>query len=146
MINPQLEKLFAQYEQAFQTLDFKKTSDFFSDSFISAGPRGIIAEDKEEYLKQAEKATEFYKSAGQTSAKILHEKEIPISENYAMVTIHWGATFEKTGDKLIEFDVSYIVHLRGNNPELILFISHQDEHEAMKNIGLTENQEVKIKS
>src|SRR6185436_21098788 len=107
MINPQLERLFAQYEQAFQSLDFKKTSEFFSDSFISAGPRGIIAQDKADFLKQAEKAVEFYKSVGQTSARILHEKEIPICENYAMVTIHWGATFEKTGDKLIEFDVSY---------------------------------------
>jgi hypothetical protein len=145
MINPLLEKLFARYEEAFQSLNFEKTSDFFADSFMSAGPHGVIAENKTEFLKQAEKAAQFYKVVEQTSVRILHEKEIRISENYALATIHWGATFKKTGDKLIEFDVSYIVHLRGNCPEIILFISHQDEQEAMKKLGLLQNQEAQIK-
>jgi hypothetical protein len=141
MINPQLERLFERYEKAFQSLDFVTTSDLFSESFISAGPRGIIAQTKKEFLEQSGKAALFYKSAGMTSVKILHETEIPISENYAMVNIHWGATFRKTGDQLIEFDVTYVVHLRGNCPEIVLFISHQDEQEAMKKLGLVLNQE-----
>jgi ketosteroid isomerase-like protein len=144
MINPQLERLFTEYEKAFQVLDFKKTAQFFSDTFTTAGPRGTIAHGKDDFLKQAEKAAQFYKSAEQTSIRILHEKEIPISENYALVTIHWGATFKKTGDTLIEFDVTYIVHLRGNYPEIILSISHQDEQEAMNKLGLLQQKETEL--
>ena len=52
-----------------------------------------------------------------------------------MVVVHWGVTFEKTGEKPIEFDVSYIVQETDGDPKIILFISHQDEQEAMKKLG-----------
>ena len=53
-----------------------------------------------------------------------------------MVTVHWGVTFRKTGNELIEFDVSYIVYQSGDEPSIILFIAHQDEQEAMRKLGL----------
>jgi hypothetical protein len=56
-----------------------------------------------------------------------------------MVTVHWGVTFQKTGDEPVEFDVSYIVSETGSEPKIILFVAHQDEEEAMKKLGLTEN-------
>ena len=51
-----------------------------------------------------------------------------------MVTVHWGAHFDKL-DKPYEFDVSYLVQLTGDTPRIILFISHQDEDEAMKDVA-----------
>jgi len=53
-----------------------------------------------------------------------------------MVKVHWGVTFQKTGDKLIEFDVSYLVQKTGKEPKIILFIAHQDEQKAMQELGL----------
>ena len=53
-----------------------------------------------------------------------------------MVKVHWGVTFQKTGDKLIEFDVSYLVQKTGKDPKIILFIAHQDEQKAMQELGL----------
>jgi hypothetical protein len=47
-----------------------------------------------------------------------------------------GVTFRKTGDKLIEFDVSYRVQEIGKEPRIILFIAHQDEQKAMRELGL----------
>ena len=136
MNTKQLEQLFAEYEKAFSELNIEKNAALFSDTFISAGPKGVIAQNKDEFVKKAAEAREFYKSVGQTSAKIVSKKFSPISNKYTMATIHWGVTFEKTGNKLIEFDVSYIVHEKDNEPEIILFISHEDEEEAMKKLGL----------
>ena len=62
-----------------------------------------------------------------------------------MVTVHWGASFKKTGDEFIEFDVSYIVQETGDEPKIILFIAHQDEEEAMKELGLTAHAEAERK-
>jgi len=73
---------------------------------------------------------------GQKSAKILTLDEQPITEQYSMVKVHWGVTFQKTGDKLIEFDVSYLVQKTGKEPKIILFIAHQDEQKAMQELGL----------
>jgi len=131
-----LHELFTEYEKAFAALDIKKSAGFFSDTFISAGPRGAIAQSKAEFLKLADQAAEFYKGVGQTSAKILSLQENAVSDEYSLVRVHWGVTFKKTGDTMIEFDVSYLVQKIGAEPNIILFIAHEDEEEAMKELGL----------
>ncbi|MCL7413843.1 MAG: hypothetical protein M8353_09550 [ANME-2 cluster archaeon] len=131
-----IEKLFVEYEKAFNLLDVEKQVPLFAEHFISAGPRGSIAQSRDEFAKMANKAAEFYRSMGQTSAKILSMNEIPISNEYSMVRIHWGVTFKKTGNKLIEFDVTYFIQKIGPEPKIIMFITHQDEEKAMKELGL----------
>jgi Domain of unknown function (DUF4440) len=131
-----LEKFFAEYEKAFSEPDIKKNATQFADTFISAGPKGTIAQNKDEFLKKAGQASEFYKRVGQTSAKIISKKFSPIGDQYTLATIHWGVTFKKTGSRMIEFDISYIVSETGDKPQIILFISHEDEEEAMKKLGL----------
>ncbi len=131
-----VKKLFAEYEKAFNALDVEKQVPFFAEHFISAGPRGSIAHGRDEFAKMANKAAEFYRSVGQTSAKILSMDETPISNEYSMVKVHWGVTFKKTGNKLIEFDVTYFIQKTGPEPKIIMFIAHQDEERAMKELGL----------
>jgi hypothetical protein len=128
--------LFTEYEAAFRELNIAKSAGFFSNTFISAGPKGAIAQSKAEFIRLAGQSADFYKKVGQTSAKIVTADEIPISEEYSMVNVHWGVTFKKTGNKLNEFDVSYIVHKMLPDPEIIMFIAHQDEKEAMHELGL----------
>ncbi|MCE8423897.1 MAG: hypothetical protein J5U16_08220, partial [Candidatus Methanoperedens sp.] len=66
-----LKKLFAEDEKAFTALDVEQQVPFFAEHFISAGPRGSIALGRDEFAKMARSAAEFYRSVGQTSAKIL---------------------------------------------------------------------------
>ena len=130
------KRLFEQYERAFSALDVEKQVPLFAEHFISAGPRGSIAQGRDEFAKMARQVAEFYKSVGQTSAKILSMDETAISKEYSMVRVHWGVTFKKTGDKLVEFDVTYFLQDPDTNPKIIMFIAHQDEEKAMKELGL----------
>ena len=131
-----VKRLFVEYEKAFNVLDVEKQVPFFAEHFISAGPKGSIAQGRDEFAKMAIKAAEFYRSVGQTSAKILSMDEIPISNEYSMVRVQWGVTFRKTGNRLIEFDVTYFIQMTGPEPKIIMFIVHQDEEKAMKELGL----------
>ncbi len=131
-----VKKLFAEYEKAFNALDVEKQVPLFAEHFISAGPRGSIALGRDEFARTASKAAEFYRNVGQTSAKILSMDETAISREYSMVKVHWGVTFEKTGNRLIEFDVTYFIQKTGTEPRIIMFIAHQDEERAMKELGL----------
>lgn len=132
---PSIKKLFAEYEKAFNQLDIASQVDHFAPAFLSAGPRGVIASSREEFRKLASQMRDFYASAGQESAQLINAKEIPISDDYSLVRTHWGAKFKKTGDRLIEFDVSYIVQ-KSDPPKIILFITHEDEEKVMKELGL----------
>lgn len=131
-----VKKLLAQYEKAFSTLDVEKQVPLFAEHFISAGPGGSIALGRDEFARMASKAAKFYKSVGQTSAKILSMDETAISSEYSMVKVHWGATFAKTGNRMIEFDVTYFIQNTGPDPKIIMFIAHQDEEKVMKELGL----------
>lgn len=130
-----IQQLFSDYENAYNKLDLRTQVGAFADNFVMAGPKGVISQTQDDFIKNADKAIEFYRSVGMNSARILSMKESPISEQYTMVLIHWGVTFEKTGDKMEEFDVSYIVHNAAGHPEIIMAIAHQDEDEAMKKLG-----------
>ena len=131
-----VKRLFEEYEKAFSALDIGRSARFFADTFISAGPNGTITNSKTELLKSASQAADFYRSVGQKSAKILSLDEQPVSEQYSLVKVHWGVTFEKTGKRLTEFDVSYLMQKIGPEPKIILFIAHQDEQKAMQELGL----------
>ena len=138
----QLDTLFKQYETAFDKLDLKTISDFYADTFMSAGPKGVIAQNKEEFEEKAKQTVSFYRSAGHRSARIISKRIMPICDNYTMVVVRWGITFEKTGSRLIEFDISYFVHeSEEGKPSIILFISHQDEGEAIKKLGVLNKKE-----
>jgi hypothetical protein len=136
MSREQLDTLFKQYEAAFNKLDLKTIAGYYADTFISAGPKGTIAKSKKDFIEKAGQAADFYRSVGQNSARIVSKRIMPICNDYSMVVIRWGVTFEKTGTKPIEFDVSYIVQETGSDPKIILFISHEDEEAAMKKLGL----------
>jgi hypothetical protein len=131
-----LGKFFRKYEQAANALDFERMADFFAEEFISAGPKGTIARSRSEFLEKAEQAAGFYRSVGQKSMKILSTDKTPITLEYTLVKLHWGAKFEKTGDHLHEFDVSYVVQKTGSEPRILMFVSHQDEEQAMHELGL----------
>jgi len=131
-----IDRLFKLYEKAFDKLDLKTIADYYADTFISAGPKGTIAQSKDEFVEKAGDAADFYRSVGQNSARIISKRIMPICNLYSMVVIRWGVTFEKTGAKPVEFDVTYIVQETGADPRIILFISHEDEEEAMKKLGL----------
>ena len=136
MSRDQLDNLFKEYETAFDKLDVKTISGYCADSFISAGPKGSITQSRKDYEKKVEQATKFYKSVGRKSAKIISKRVMPICNDYSMVVVRWGITFDKTGNKLIEFDTSYIIQEIGNEPKIILLISHEDEETTIKKLGL----------
>jgi hypothetical protein len=136
MSHDQLDILFKEYETAFNKLDVKTISGYCADSFISAGPKGSIPQNRKDFEKKAEQTNKFYKSVGRNSARIISKRVMPICNDYSIVVVRWGITFDKTGNRLIEFDKSYIIEETGSEPKIILLISHVDEEAEMKKLGL----------
>ena len=128
-----LETLFAQYEKCFAQLDFQGMGELFDDALVTTGPHGVIASGKDDFLNKANKAAAFYKEMGMKGAKILSRYELSISEQYSMVTIHWGVIFQKPKDRKVEFDASYIVE-KIKRPKIIMMITHQDEKDMIEKL------------
>lgn len=131
-----IEELFCKYEDAFRRLDMEPIAEHYNEHFLSAGPKGVIAQNKNEFFSLSKQAAGLYRSLGQNDAQIISKKIIPISNEYTLVTVHWGVRYEKAGNKLIEFDVSYLVQEIEGKQQILLFITHQDEAEAMRDLGI----------
>lgn len=129
-----VQKLFDRYEEALNALDADKQAALFTENFVSAGPQGSIALGKNQFLEMAKQAAGFYKNAGHISTRILSIDEAPISDKYSLVNVHWASTF--TANRQVEFDVTYIVQNLQDDSKIIMFITHQDEQQAMKELGL----------
>lgn len=136
MSRDQLDTMFKEYEVAIDKQDVKTISGYCANSLISAGPNGSIAQSRKDFEKQTEQTNKFYKNIGRNSARIISKRVIPICNDYTMVVVRWGITFEKTGNKLKEFDRSYIIEETGSDPKIILIISHEDEEKAIKKMDL----------
>jgi hypothetical protein len=134
-MDKRIKALFDEYARAFSALELQKQAPLFAETFTAAGPKGVISQGRDAFFKNADQAAAFYRKVGQESAEIKSMKETWFSDKYAMVTVHWAARFKKL-DKPVEFDVSYLVQLTDEEPRIILFISHEDEEEAMKELGL----------
>ncbi len=85
-----IEKLFAEYERAFNALEVEKQVPFFAEHFISAGSRGSIAQGRDEFARMASKAAEFYRASARRRLKSSRWKRPPSAEN-----IPWS---KSTGD------------------------------------------------
>ncbi len=131
-----IERFFQNYEKTVADNSFEKTVEYFADTFMLAGPRGAVTMSRAEFLALSRQAAEFYKNVGRTSARILSMNETLITNQYSLVTTHWGLTFEKTGNKVIESDITFLVQKTASEPTILTFIDHQDDEEVYRQLGL----------
>lgn len=55
---------------------------------------------------------------------------------HLLAKVWWNAQFEKTGDQVIEFQVSYVLRRVEDGFQILLYISHQDETEMRRELGI----------
>ncbi len=59
-----------------------------------------------------------------------------LASEYSMVKTHWGLTFQKTGDRIIESDITFLVRKTAPEPKIVMFIDHQNDEKTYQELGL----------
>jgi len=131
-----LAAFFDSYARANDQNDLTVIADFYAENFIAGGPNGNSAfKNDQTFIKWLQQLQEFNRETGMEQMHIVDYKETPISEDYTMTSIKWGARFHKTGKELITFDISYFLYIK-TTPKIVMYISHLDQEELMKEKGL----------
>ncbi len=135
-----LRSFFDQYAKATNQMKASTIAGFYADNFIAAGPKGNMTfRNDEKFLQWLNQLKEFNQQTGMGDMRIVNYTESPVSEHYKMVVIEWGVTFQKTGDELITFSITYFVDVTGKMPRIIMYISHLDQEDFMRSKGLLPN-------
>jgi hypothetical protein len=109
----------------------------YGDGFLVAGPEGsAVFKNDEQFLAWLRQLREFNQTAGMMSLGVVSVDERRLSDRFTIATVEWGATFQKTGDDLITFTITYIVQEHGDAFKVLGYIAHEAQMEVMRERGL----------
>ena len=134
-----LKQFFARYEEGANTFDPDLVTSQFAESFMGAGPSGVLCgRNDQEFREAIAQREEFFRQIGFRSARVLDVVETPVDECYTMAKVHWHMAFEKEPGNLLEFKffITYFLYDPGSGPKVVFYISHDDEQQVMKDAGL----------
>ncbi|MCC6237617.1 MAG: hypothetical protein IT299_08590 [Dehalococcoidia bacterium] len=109
----------------------------YDTSFLAAGPQGGAAfQNDEAFLGWLQQVHDFNEGAGMTALEVVAVGETPISNEYVLASVRWGARFRVTGDEVIEFEISYLLRVDGDSFKVAAYVSHEDQEAVMRERGL----------
>ena len=132
-----LERFFHEYASLSRGEEPEKLAAFYEESFLVAGPSGgATFKNDQSFLAWLRDMRTFNAQTGMTSMTAGEIFETPVGAGYSLATVTWAATFAKTGDTAIRFQISYLLRDTGTQLKVAAYISHEDQQESMLAHGL----------
>ncbi|MFS4460649.1 hypothetical protein [Bdellovibrio sp. HCB2-146] len=126
---------FEEYGDAF--LNPELISSFYADCTVAADPSFVGGlKGSREVLKEMKKVVEYQKKTGMRSLSPIAVEIGEIASPHYLAIVTWGAFFEKTGDKLVSFKITYILREKEETFQIIASISHEDERRMRSELGI----------
>src|SRR5262245_28053182 len=107
-----IREFFEAYARATATLDLAFLESAYGDTFMFAGPGGVQAVKRDDFLKVVPKRGAFFKAAGLVASKIRRLEETRLDENHTMVQTQWSMQFEKDPGRSIVDEIAATYVLR----------------------------------
>jgi hypothetical protein len=132
-----LRTFFEDYAKASQASDPRALAAMYAASFIVGGPQGSMtfANDARfiDWLKQVH---DFNQEHGMRALEVVSADPVALSPIHSLAIVKWGARFEKSGDRRVEFQISYLVEGGTDGMKILSYISQSDQEAEMKALGL----------
>jgi hypothetical protein len=128
---------FDDYARRSQT-DPRRLAELYAPGFIAGGPKGsAIFTNDDSFRDWLHNLSAFNQQRGLQSMQVTSVETRDLSRTHAVATVTWEAHFSKTGDQAVRFDITYLMEDLGPGPHIRAYISHTDEEEEMKRLGLS---------
>jgi hypothetical protein len=103
-----------------------------------AKTQGTQVVKNDDFIKALPKRSEFLKTVGLISSKLMTYAETTLDDTYVLVKIAWNQLYEKAEKPQIEDETlaTYLVRENANTYKIVLQIDHQDLFERVKELGL----------
>jgi len=142
-VSDMVRKFFENYEKGSNAPEPELVASQYGDSFMFAGPQGVQAVQKDDFLKVLPKQAGFFKTIGLTSSKIQALEETRLDDHYVLVKVQWAIRFEKDRAQPIiaEISASYILYQQEELVRIVFQLDHQDLMKRVEEIGLLPTKE-----
>lgn len=139
-VREDIRAFFDRYQKLGNAKDYKEQAKMHGKYMLALGPKGMMGHKNTAISRFmfALTMSSHAKKIEMTSLRIMSLQEQAITPFCSLVKVGWGTTFKKTGEQLIEFDISYLVRRGPEGLEIVFYVTHEDEMEALKRYGLLE--------
>jgi hypothetical protein len=132
-----LGAFFARYAELSMGPQPEALAPLYAPTFIVGSPQGSQAFTNDaRFIEWLGQVAAFNRQHGMRSIAVVSLAEKTLSPRHAMATVTWGARFEKTGERIIEFEISYLLEKSESDWRILLYISRSDQNEEMAKEGL----------
>lgn len=131
--------MFDDYAKAMTEHDLGRSVAFYAPTFILATPAGhsVVVNDASRRAAVDQENAYYRDTLHMTSAKILSINDSTTANHHHLVKTVWGCTFAKTGTRVIEFPLSWVVEeVGGGPPKILVHIVEADEPRIFRENGL----------
>lgn len=126
---------FDEYGAAFK--DPEKIASCYGDCSIAADPNFVGCLKGEREIHKTMKEISAYQV--KTGLRSMTPTSLEIGEiapPFYIAKVNWGALFEKTGNKLITFDVTYLIREYEESFQIVASVAHEEELKMREELGL----------
>lgn len=130
--NMPLDRFFNRYAETSLGPHPEELAAFYAPTFIVGGPTGSHAFANDgRFLEWLRQAAAVNRQHGMRSLTVVATDGIELSPIHTLATVTWGARFDKTGDRLIEFAISYQLEKSNGDWRILSYISRTDQDTEM---------------
>lgn len=136
-VSDMVKAFFEDYEKSSNTPPPELIASQYGNSFMFAGPQGVQAVRKEDFLKALPKRDGFFKAVGLTSSRIQSLEETRLDDNYILVKAYWKMQFENGPERpaVAEIAATYLLYQQGALLQIVLQLDHQDLTKKVQEFG-----------
>jgi len=132
-----LRSFFERYAELSLGNESESLAELYAATFIVGGPTGSQAFANDERLREwLREVRDFNRQHGMRSLAVMAIQEMSLSAIHRLATVRWGARFTKTGERIIEFEISYLLHQADGRWQILAYVSQRDQAEEMRALGL----------
>jgi hypothetical protein len=135
--DPSLQRFFARYADAAARDEPEALAAMYAPTFIVGGPQGSSAFSNDaRFLEWLRQVRAFNRDHGMTSLAPLSVHGLALSPCHTLATVRWGAQFARTGERIVEFEIAYLLEKNGQDWNILTYISQRDQAEEMEKLGV----------
>ena len=109
----------------------------YAATFIVGGPEGSHAYTNDAcFIEWLRHVADFNRQHGMRSLSAMSIRDVTLSPLHILVTVTWGARFEKTGERIVEFEISYLLEKAEDEWRILSYVSRSDQNAEMQKEGL----------
>ena len=132
-----LDQFFRRYAELSTGPQPEALADLYAATFIVGGPEGSQAFANDDgFVAWLRKVADFNRQHGMRALETASIREMTLSPLHTLAAVVWGARFEKTGNRVIQFEISYLLEKTGDEWRILSYISRSDQSAEMAKEGL----------